>query len=59
MKKELDSPVVASVREARRRVAAEYGYDLGKLCQALRQMERASGRKTGTPKHRKARPQAK
>ncbi|MCY2929375.1 MAG: hypothetical protein NTV86_07735 [Planctomycetota bacterium] len=59
MKKELDSPVVAAVREARRKVAAEYGYDLGKLCQALRRMERASGRKTSTPKDRKARQQAK
>ena len=54
MKKELDTPIVAAVREARRKVAAEYGYDLGKLCQALRRMERASGRKTSTPKGRKA-----
>lgn len=59
MTEELDSPIVAMVRKARREVAEACGNDLKTLLAELRRMERASGRTTGTPKDRKARPQAK
>ncbi len=39
-----DGPIVAAVREARRQMAAECGYDLRRLVKMLRAKEAASGR---------------
>ena len=37
---ESDGPIVAAVREARARIAAECGYDLDRMVQRLREVEK-------------------
>lgn len=38
---ESDGPIVAAVREARARIAAECGYDLDRMVERLREVEKA------------------
>lgn len=37
---ESDGPIVAAVREARARIAAECGYDLDRIVERLREVEK-------------------
>ena len=39
-----DDPIVAEVREARRRILAKHGYDLRSLFRELKEHEQESGR---------------
>jgi len=53
MKKEVENAIVDDVRRAREQIAGECGYDLRRMLDMLKKRERASRRKSGSP--RKAR----
>ncbi len=43
-----DDPVVAEVRRAREELAAEFDFDIGRMCEEMRKREATSGRKYST-----------
>lgn len=47
---ELDEGVVGDVRAARRELAKRFDYDVHRLCEFLRQQEKARPAKTGSPR---------
>jgi hypothetical protein len=50
MTKSTDGPIVDAVRRVRRQIAKECGYDLDRLIDLLQREERASGRRTRSPR---------
>ena len=41
----IEDPIVAEIRRFRNEHAEKYGHDLKRICKALREFEKASGRK--------------
>ncbi len=58
MKREdrLADPLIDEVRERRRRLFAEHGSDLQRLCEAIRRLEDEHPEKVGHPRERERRP---
>ena len=58
MTKSTDGPIVEDVRRVRRQIAKECGYDMDRLIDMLQREERASGRKTQSPREARLRSRA-
>ena len=54
MTKSTDGPIVDDVRRVRRQIVKECGYDLHRYAEFLRQKEKTSGLRFGTPRRRRA-----